>query len=174
MTFHIEHCTVHIPRGGKFTIGGVTTNRHKLLSLKSKQPNIYHCTVCITIMAKFTNYWLLPCRISYTLPYLFVYYLSDLKLRITWLTTCSQLLLLGCHSVPGVGIWIYVSCTYWSVTYPFWLCQPFVEWYVSAVLELMKSCVILNCQVSFAPPSICFLFKVSYNRPRWPKGFRVG
>jgi len=32
-------------------------------------------------MAKFTNYWLLPCRISYIIPYLFVYYVSDLKLQ---------------------------------------------------------------------------------------------
>ena len=50
ITFHIHHYTVHIPRRGKFAIGGVTTNKHKLLSLESKQSNTYHCTVCITIM----------------------------------------------------------------------------------------------------------------------------
>ena len=120
MSFHIDHYTIHIPRGGKFTIGGVTTNKRqllsleskqsniyhwtvwitimarfthsfihftfhwsytdvelvtiggvttnklKLLSLESKQSNIYHCTEWITIMAKFTNFWLLPCHISYT------------------------------------------------------------------------------------------------------------
>ena len=97
MTFHINHYTVHILRGGKFTVGGMSMNRHNLLSLESKQSNIYHCTVCITIMAKFTNYWLLPCRISYIIPYLFVYYLSDLKLRI-----CDPLCVL--------------SCFYWAVT----------------------------------------------------------
>ena len=42
ITIHIDHYTVHIPRGGKFTIGGVTTNKHKLLSLESKQSNTYH------------------------------------------------------------------------------------------------------------------------------------
>jgi hypothetical protein len=56
-TYHIDHYTVHIPRGGKFIIGGATTNRHKLISLESKQSNIYHCTVCITIISKFTNYY---------------------------------------------------------------------------------------------------------------------
>ena len=50
ITFHIDHYTIHILRGSKFSIGGVTTNRHTLLSLESKQSNIYHCTVCITIM----------------------------------------------------------------------------------------------------------------------------
>jgi len=54
MTFHIDHYTVHIPIGGKCTIGGVTTDVLKLLSLVSQQSTIYHCTVCITIMAKFT------------------------------------------------------------------------------------------------------------------------
>jgi hypothetical protein len=48
-TLHIDHYTVHIPRGGEFTIGGVTTNRHKLISLESKQSIICHCGVCITI-----------------------------------------------------------------------------------------------------------------------------
>jgi hypothetical protein len=100
-TFHIDHYTVHIPRGCEFTIGCVTTNRHKLISLESKQSIICHCTVCITVMSKITNYRLL-CRISYIIPYLLVCYLSDAKLRITWPTMCSQLLLLGCPSVPGV------------------------------------------------------------------------
>ena len=100
---NIYHCTVWITTMAKFTIGGVTTNKHKLLSLGSKQSNIYHSTVWITIMAKFTNYWLLPCPISYIIPYLLVYYLSDLKLGITRPTMCFRLLLLGCHSVPGVG-----------------------------------------------------------------------
>ena len=60
MTFLIVHYTVHIPRWGKFTTGGVITDRRKLLSLVSQQSAIFffHCTVCITIMAKFTNYWL--------------------------------------------------------------------------------------------------------------------
>ena len=59
MTFLIVHYTVHIPRWGTFTTGGVITDRLKLLSLVSQQSTIFHCTVCITIMVKFTNYWLL-------------------------------------------------------------------------------------------------------------------
>ena len=73
MTFLIVHYTVHIPRWGKFTTGGVITDRRKLLSLVSQQSTIFHCTVCITIMAKFTNFWLLLCRISYILPYIYIY-----------------------------------------------------------------------------------------------------
>jgi len=56
MIFPTDHYTVHIPSGGKFTFGGVTTYRRKLLNLVSQQSTIYNCTVCITIMAKFTNY----------------------------------------------------------------------------------------------------------------------
>jgi len=70
ITFHIAHYTVHILRGGKSTIGGVTTDIRKLLSLVSQQSTIYHCNISITIMVKFTNYWLLLCRISYILPYI--------------------------------------------------------------------------------------------------------
>ena len=46
-------------------------------------------------------------------------------------------------------IWIYVSCTYWSVTYPFFgLYQPFVEWYVSAVLEWYTAgCTLRVCGI---------------------------
>jgi len=37
MTFLIHHYTVHIPRWGKFTTGGVITDRRKLLSLVLQQ-----------------------------------------------------------------------------------------------------------------------------------------
>jgi len=59
-----------------------------------------------------------------------------LKLGIIQLTMCSRLLLLVCRSVSKIGeiFWFYMSCTYWSVIYPFfWLCHPFVEWYICAV-----------------------------------------
>jgi hypothetical protein len=141
-TFHIDHYTVHIPRGGKFTIHGVTTNRHKLISLESKQSNIYHSTVCITIISRFTNYWLLPCCVSYIIPYLLVCYLSDLKLRITRPTMCSQLFLLGCHSV--LGVWKFGSMYPVRFEVFFFLggggYHPFVELYVSAVWYIAGAC----------------------------------
>ena len=40
MTFHIDHYTVRIPRRGKSTIGGVTTDIRKLLSLVPQQIKI--------------------------------------------------------------------------------------------------------------------------------------
>ena len=110
ITFHVDHYTVHIRRGGKFTIGCVTTNRRTLLSLESKQSNTYHCTVFVIILAKFTNYCLLLCRISYILPYLFVYCLSDLKLRITRPTMCSQLLSAGSRKILDQYILYVLEC----------------------------------------------------------------
>ena len=122
-------------------------NRRKLLSLESKQPNIYHCIVCITIMAKFTNYWHLLCRISYIIPFLFVYYLSDLKLQDYATHYVFSVVLSGLSlSAGSQKIWIYVSCTYWSVTYPFWLYQPSVEWYVSAV-RYIAGCTLRVCGI---------------------------
>ena len=41
-------------------------------------------------------------------------------------------------SAASRKIWMNVSCTYWSVTYPFWLYQLFVEWYVSAVWYIAR------------------------------------
>ena len=35
--------------------------------LKIKYLSLY---VCVTVMVKFTNYWLLLCRVSYILPYI--------------------------------------------------------------------------------------------------------
>jgi len=68
-------------------------------------------------MAQLTNYWLLPCRISYIVPYLFVYYLPDLKLQDYATHYVFSVVFPGLSLSAGSRkIWIYVSCTYWSVT----------------------------------------------------------
>ena len=120
ITFHMDHYTVHIPRGGKFTIGGVTMNSHKLLSLVSKQSNIYHCTVCTTIMP--SSLIIGFCHVVSHTTYLNYSYITCLL--------CSS----GLGDPLGV-----LSCFYWAVTLCilyvlkcnisfFGLYQPFVEW----------------------------------------------
>jgi len=47
MTFLIVHYTVHIPRWGMFTTGGVITDRRKLLSVVSQKK---YCQSCIKLV----------------------------------------------------------------------------------------------------------------------------
>ena len=147
VTFRIDHYTVHIPRGGKFTIGGVTTNKHKLLSLESKQSNTYHCTVCITIMpssliigfchvvshTSFPIYLYIACLIwsSGLLDPLCV--LS----RFYWAVT-------QCRKSENLDLCIlYVLKR--NVSF-FGLHQPFVQWYVSAVWYI-TGCTLRVCGI---------------------------
>jgi len=53
MTFLIVHYTVHISKWGKFTTGGVITDRLKLLSLVSQQSTI--CKIGLMMVARATE-----------------------------------------------------------------------------------------------------------------------